>query len=1126
MATELTAMSLNGGNNMSVKQPLLNGAADEAEKQDVLAGADNGIEEDIAMAKRQEETKGYTDAEAAAALDRDGPNELEEKEENALLQFLGYFWGPMPIMIWIAIIIEVVKAATTGDGWEDFGVLLVLQVLNGVVGWYEEMNAGNAIKALKERLAPSCYVYRNGAGMRTKARCLVRGDLIGLKIGDVVPADCILVGPDMKQNCEIDQAALTGESLPVIKYTHERLLMGSVVKRGEQDAVVTATGPRTFFGKAAGMINSVESTGRFQQILFRITLGLLGVSLVMCLAMFIKLIVVHEDGSPQAGNKYLRAVSVVVVLLVASIPIAMQVVCTSTMAVGSRRLAEKKVIIARLSAIEELAGMTILCSDKTGTLTKNKLELRPPRMAPNTEMDETAMYFYSALASNKNMQQNDAIDNCICKKVIQLDAPAEALNDPNIDWVRVSQMSKRWNDLSGFKELDFMPFNPTDKRVEVTCLPPADASDKAQQSMFRVTKGAPQVVLRLALEDPNCEYTPEEAEELSRKVTTDIQELADRGFRCLGVAFKDVREGTAVDTENLDNNQWNGWRFQGLISLFDPPRDDTKATIEEALSAGVEVKMITGDQTAIAKETCRELGMGTNILDTHQLHGTNPANRMELVMSCNGFAEVMPEDKFDIVESVRSAGHVCGMTGDGVNDAPALKRADIGIAVEGATDAAKAAADIVLTEPGLGVIIEAMQRSRKIFQRMRNYCIYRIACTIELLLFFFVAVMFINPNSDQYFGSQPKDACWSDSCSGGKVHPSPSETSAANSTLNPQAAYFGAHFNVFTLPVIALVVITILNDGTIITIAYDKVIPEKRPQKWNLWEVCIVSGSLGLVACIGSIILLVIIMQASYANSDNWAGRIFGSHSYQAEDGATRYFVTFGEAQTLLYLKVSLSDFLTVFAARTRYWFFERRPGYSLMVAAVFATSASTILSLYWPFKDHAANDFNEMAYMSSLHSSKYGVVVTWAFCIGFFLVQDAFKVLTYYALALLDPENEQRITDRRNKAILGAGVLDMERDGRRVTGVNMSNLVTHRDGYSTVKTSEYEDLKKRVSAMEKALATVSAGAIMTAAAPAEAAIPPSLKNLLLSVVAGGAVLTAIVVAISGVAQFDQVTRK
>ena len=886
--------------------------------------------------------------------------------------------------------------------------------------------------------------------MKSKARNLVRGDLIGLKIGDVVPADCVLVGPDPRQSCEVDQAALTGESLPVNKHTHEKLLMGSVIKRGEQDAVVVATGSRTFFGNAAGMINSVESTGRFQQILFRITLGLLAASLIMCVIMFIKLVVVKEDGSPQSGNKYLRAVSVVVVLLVASIPIAMQVVCTSTMAVGARRLSEKKVIIARLSAIEELAGMTILCSDKTGTLTKNKLELRPPRMAPAAEMDEDAMYFYSALAANRNMKNNDAIDNCMCKKVIQLDSPEAATDDPSVDWDRLAESSSRWQDLKGFKQVDFLPFNPTDKRVEVTCLPPASSSGPGgDQPMFKVTKGAPQIVLNLALDDPNCEYTPEQADALREKVSADIQELADRGFRCLGVAYKDVVKDTPVDEEDVENNQWNGWRFQGLISLFDPPRDDTKHTIDEAMESGVEVKMITGDQTAIAKETCRELGMGTNILESHQLHAVTEANRIALVMNCNGFAEVMPEDKFDIVESVRSAGHVVGMTGDGVNDAPALKRADIGIAVEGATDAAKAAADIVLTEPGLSVIIDAMQRSRKIFQRMRNYCIYRIACTIELLLFFFVAVMFINPNSDSYFGAQPKDKCWTvDNCD-------------KQPTLVEQ---LNAHFNVFTLPVIALVVITILNDGTIITIAYDKVIPEKRPQKWDLWEVVIVSSSLGLVACIGSIILLLIIMEGSLHSNNDQIGRIFGSSDFNGT-----HFVSFGEAQTLLYLKVSLSDFLTVFCARTRFWFFERRPGYALAVAAVVAMGSSTLFSLFWPFKDHAANAVNKHAYMGPLSDSKYGVVVTWAFCIGFFLVQDAFKVVTYYLLTLLTPEVEDRIQDRRMQAMMGQGVAALDREGRLLHGV-AGGGVAHREGYSTVKTAEYEDLKKRVAALEKSL--------------------------------------------------------
>jgi len=924
----------------------------------------------------------------------------------------------------------------------------------------------------------TCLFHR---GKRFKARNLVRGDLIGLKIGDVIPADCILVGPNPLQSCEIDQAALTGESLPVIKHTHEKLLMGSVVKRGEQHAVVCATGPRTFFGKAAGMINSVESRGRFQVILFRVTLGLLSISLVMCTAMFIKLAVTHEDGSPQGGNKYLRAVSVIVVLLVASIPIAMQVVFTSIMAVGSRRLADKKVIVARLGAIEELAGMDILCSDKTGTLTKNKLELRPARMAPNADISESALYFYSGLASNKNMQQNDAIDNCICKKIMLEDhhmgglahedtvhATATASSTAiNVEHVKSDtsvastalpdKPSAAWKQLGTFKELDFMPFNPTDKRVEVTCLPSVDSTAAPERKrMFRVTKGAPQIVLGLALHDPASLYTFEQARELEAQVSTDIQELADRGFRCLGVAYKEVLESETQPNEaELEKNKWGGWRFQGLLSLFDPPRDDTKETIAQALAAGVEVKMITGDQTAIAKETCRELGMGTNILDSHQLHGVSESGRQQLVMSCNGFAEVMPEDKFHIVESVRAAGHVVGMTGDGVNDAPALKRADIGIAVEGATDAAKAAADIVLTEPGLSVIIDAINRSRKIFQRMRNYCMYRIACTIELLLFFFVAVMFINTNSGAFFGAQPAGVCWEDDgCDGAKPLPTEEEQTAA-------------HFNVFTLPVISLVVITILNDGTMITIAYDKVVPQQRPQSWNLWEVCIVAGVSGAVACLGSILLLIAVMQASPLHAGNWVAQLFGT----TKNASGQLYVTFGEAQTLLYLKVALSDFLTVFSTRTRHWFFERRVGFSLGVAAAVAMGVSTILALFWPFSDSASNELNEAAYMAPLKDSKYGVLMVWVFCLVFFILQDAAKVFTYYALSLVNPEMEERLAGRAQQAKLGVEVSEMERSGRRMrVGRRLPKTVQFREGYTTVPVAEYEAMKARLAAVEQAL--------------------------------------------------------
>jgi H+-transporting ATPase len=315
----------------------------------------------------------------------------------------------------------------------------------------------------------------------------------------------------------------------------------------------------------------------------------------------------------------------------------------------------------------------------------------------------------------------------------------------------------------------------------------------------------------------------------------------------------------------------------------------------------------------------------------------------------------MPEHKFQIVQVLRERGLVVGMTGDGVNDAPALKRADIGIAVDDATDAAKAAADIVLTEPGLSVIIDAIRRSRKIFQRMRNYAIYRIACTIELLFFFFFAIVSMRMNSDTFYGMEQ----------------------AGCAEHNPY----------FTLPVISIVVITILNDGTIITIAHDKVIPANSPQKWDLKEVVFISTVLGGVACIGSIIILVGGLKANCTNgSDDFWGVLLGSGEK---------YVTFGQMQSVMYLKVSISDFLTVFSGRCRWFFWERRPGYALAVAFVFATACSTILSLFWPFKETGEP-------MTGLQHNSYAVISVWIFCILFFFVQDIIKVLCSKAWAFI----------------------------------------------------------------------------------------------------------------------------
>lgn len=949
-----------------IKEPLLgSGEHKSGGGHEEKSRAELELEQERAFIAQTDPKTGLTPAEHAARLEKYGPNCLPEVEVNICLKFLSYFWGPMPIMIWLAIIVEAIN-----QDWEDFVVLAILQFVNGMVGFIEERNAGNAIAALKNSLRPSCRVCRGGQWREGDATTLVPGDLIELVIGDVIPADAILLGPG--DPLQVDQAALTGESLPVNIHPGGKVKMGSAVKRGELKAVVCATGANTFFGKAADLLNIEDTQGRFQKILFKITLALLFISLVLCAIIFIDLLVTADDTS---SHTIFGALSVVIVLLVASIPIAMQVVCTSTMAVGSRRLAQRKVIVARLSAIEELAGMTILCSDKTGTLTQNKLSLREPNLMGDMTDDE--LIFYAALAAKRGDMQ-DAIDGCICNAV------------------------KNKAALDEFEEIQYVPFNPTDKRTEATIRAPGDGS------IFRVTKGAPQIILHMAHNAADLQATTEAA----------IQSLADRGFRALGVAIS----YSPPDAEPK-------WEFQGLLALFDPPRYDTKKTIETAVAMGVEVKMITGDQVAIAKETCRELGMGTNILNTEVL--TNPNTSAvdldAIIMESHGFAEVYPEHKFQIVDRIRKQGYVTGMTGDGVNDAPALKRADIGIAVEGATDAAKAAADIVLIEPGLSVIIEAIQRSRKIFQRMRNYCIYRIACTIQLLFFFFFAVLFIRP-SDLSDGADDEKN--------------------------------------FTLPVIAIVIITILNDGTIITIAHDKVIPDRRPQKWDLTEVVIVSTLLGLVPCMSSMLLLVLGIKANSAAEPNWFSNLLGSH-VSPTTGA--YYLEFKELRTLMYMKISLSDFLTVFSGRCRGFFFERRPGYALSCAFVFATGASTLLSVFWFFSDTKSDENPDPMKRIALKTC----LTVWVYNLLWFVAQDIAKVLLYYVMSRFRKEEEDEMARRQMQRRV-AGAIEADARAGRAAGYVREGSSTSVARRMTATTNEVSALNAKVAKLSTQLERLS----------------------------------------------------
>jgi H+-transporting ATPase len=976
-----------------------------------------------------------------------GFNELTDDEMNPCLKFLTYFWGPMPVMIWIAIITELIKASITGDGWEDFAVLIVLQIVNGSVGYIEEKNAGNAIAALKEKLAPECVVIRTIGGRvvreKLKSRELVPGDVTELKLGDVVPADCMLCGDPANEEdqLQVDQSALTGESLPVIMYARDKLKMSSMIKQGEMKAVVVATGKNTFYGKAADLMKIDDTSGRFQKILFRITLGLLFLSLALCAIIFTVMLIGGAKTFPiiivASGATFLRALSVVIVLLVASIPIAMQVVCTSTMAVGSRRLASRKVIVARLSAIEELAGMTVLCSDKTGTLTKNELTLKPPTLFG--DMDEEELTFFAALAANRKSADMDAID-----KVIYEAIPVRGPADPADRWTREK--------LDSFDLVKFVPFNPTIKRTEASLNAPNGAP-------LRVTKGAPQIVLRL------CLASGTGSDELKEQVEAKIQEYADKGFRTLGVA---------VSYSDFDSEP--AWQFQGLLSLFDPPRDDTADTIKAAVAGGVEVKMVTGDQRAIAVETCRQLEMGTEIFDTEILNSTimTESEKSDRIFYANGFAEVMPEHKFNIVQCLRERGIVTGMTGDGVNDAPALKRADIGIAVQGATDAAKAAADIVLTEPGLSVIIDAIQRSRKIFQRMRNYAIYRIACTLQLLCFFFFAVVSIDPSSQPFYGdrSHSNVPC----VVNGTVLTGPASEFAPPEGTVHQDQYWCAHEAAFVLPVISLVIITILNDGTIISIAHDKVIPANTPQKWDLWEVVIVATVLGLIACLGSMLILVFALQSNgyqYAlnNGDtSFFGNLLGD--------STHHYVTWGQAQTIMYLKVSISDFLTVFAARTRSFFWERRPGYALGSAFIFATASSTLLALFWP-----VSAFNDLSYgqaygkqgirmlMAPLSNNPYAVVTVWVYCILWFFIQDLLKVATYYVIEnYISTENHDRMRAVAQRAQISTMLATEDKHRGLAARMHQPSSLALTSTYSSANDARVKKLEEEIKMLKKLL--------------------------------------------------------
>src|ERR1700691_4005286 len=482
---------------------------------------------------------GLSQAEAAKRLAQDGPNEIEDRKTNAFLKFLSYFWGPIPWMIEVAVVLSGVVRH-----WPDFCIILLLLVANATIGFWEERQAGNAIDALKARLAIKARVKRDGKWVTPPARELVPGDAIRLRLGDIVPADARLLDGD---EISVDQSALTGESLPATRKSGDAVFSGSIIRRGEIGALVYATGGKTYFGKTAELVETAVTVSHFQKAVLKIGNYLIMLALAM-VAVIIRLGIYR-------GEPILTVLQFALVLTVAAIPVAMPTVLSVTMAVGARLLAKKQAIVSKLVAIEELAGVDVLCADKTGTLTQNKLTLGDPFCLDKITPDQVILA--GALAS-------------------------QAENDDTIDLAVLGGLKDK-QALKPYQVTHFPPFHPVHKRTEATI-------KAADGSTFKVTKGAPQVIQELSANAAAVEAAVDKA----------VNDFAARGFRALGVARADG-DGK--------------WQLLGVLPLFDPPREDAKSTIATAAQMGVKIKMVTGDALAIARETAKMLGMGTNILD-------------------------------------------------------------------------------------------------------------------------------------------------------------------------------------------------------------------------------------------------------------------------------------------------------------------------------------------------------------------------------------------------------------------------------------------------------------------------------------------------------------------------------
>eukprot|EP00808_Paulinella_micropora_P011379 g70085.t1 len=880
-------------------------------KSEAVAEAEDKENESEHHLQRQRSLKthqGLTSKEAEELLEKYGRNELASNDIPKWKMFLLQFTGPMPCLLWIAIIIE-----GAIEDWADFGVLLFIQFFNGTLAFYELSKAGDAVAALKESISPKATVRRDGKWVeKFDAALLVPGDVVMLGSGAAVPADCKICDGN---SLGVNQSALTGESLPVTIRNDEMCKWGSTVETGEAVCLVVATGKDTFFGQTAALLTGPAEVSNLQKLLRKVMGVLVLLSFLVCIVIFI-VIIINEDIK--------STISFVVVVLVASIPFAMDVVVTSTLAMGSKSLANEGAIVTRLSAIEDLAGLNCLCSDKTGTLTKNKMELTGGNEVPdgNIKTDGSPVIAYTQ------------------KQVLEFAALAAKWMEPPRDALdRLVLGGVDLSSLESATQTAYMPFDPKTKRTEGTVMYPL-----IQPEPFKVTKGAPHVIFGLLTQ-----------EDFVRASEEKVEALGAQGIRVLAVARTDTIDGP--------------WYLVGLLAFLDPPRVDSAQTITNLNKAGVAVKMITGDHLLIAKETARRLGMQTNILNSRTLPDTEagkdvPQEVIEEIgptlIASAGFAQVFPQHKHLIVTGLKRLGYKIGMTGDGVNDAPAIKAADVGIAVAGATDAARAASDIVLTQEGLSTIGTALITARSIFSRIRAFLWYRMAATIQLIIFFFVATIFLRPPN--YFD---------------EIDPEITATWPEQEITNWNSQIY------FEIPVLMLILITLLNDGTLITIGYDNQKPSSNPEYWNIPLLWLMATVLGGIPCVASCLLV-------HAALGCWNPE----GAWQKNFGLQPIF--YGHIIALMYLQLSISAFLTLLSARTRAdpLFTKPYPSPLVLFGAVFALLASTLIAMYWPTSYYNGVPIQGLKIFTNSESQPLAGGC-WLYCVLWWVIQDVGKIFT-----------------------------------------------------------------------------------------------------------------------------------